>query len=118
MFFCACLVVPVFTIGRLHSEWAAIGLLGIAAGAHQGWSANLFTTVSDMFPRTAVGSVTGIGSMAGSVGGFLIAFYAGHLLQRTHSYTSLFVLASSVYLLALALMILLAPKLRRVEFAG
>jgi ACS family hexuronate transporter-like MFS transporter len=110
--------VPVFTIGNLHSEWAAIGLLGIAAGAHQGWSANLFTTVSDMFPRTAVGSVTGIGSMAGAVGGFLIAFYAGHVLQQTHSYTSLFVLASSVYLLALAFVILLAPKLRRAEFAG
>jgi ACS family hexuronate transporter-like MFS transporter len=118
MLFCACLVVPVFTIGHLHSEWAAIGLLGIAAGAHQGWSANLFTTVSDMFPRTAVGSVTGIGSMAGSVGGFLIAFYAGHILERTHSYSSLFVLASSVYLLALVLVILLAPKLRRVEFAA
>jgi ACS family hexuronate transporter-like MFS transporter len=118
MCFCACLVVPVFSIGYLHSEWAAIGLLGVAAGAHQGWSANLFTTVSDMFPRTAVGSVTGIGSMAGSVGGFLIAFYAGHLLQRTQNYSSLFVLASSVYLLALALVILLAPKLRRAEFAA
>jgi len=117
MLFCACLVVPVFTIGHLQSEWAAIGLLGVAAGAHQGWSANLFTTVSDMFPRTAVGSVTGIGSMAGAVGGFLIAFYAGHVLQRTHSYASLFVLASTVYLLALALLTLLAPKLRRVEFS-
>ena len=118
MCFCACLVVPVFTIGHLNSEWAAIALLGVAAGAHQGWSANLFTTVSDMFPRTAVGSVTGIGSMAGSVGGFLIAFYAGHILQRTHSYSSLFVLASTVYLLALALVILLAPKLRKAEFAA
>jgi ACS family hexuronate transporter-like MFS transporter len=118
MCFCACLVVPVFTIGRLNSEWAAIGLLGVAAGAHQGWSANLFTTVSDMFPRTAVGSVTGIGSMAGSVGGFLIAFYAGHVLERTHSYSSLFLVASSVYLLALALMVLLAPKLRKTEFAA
>jgi MFS transporter, ACS family, aldohexuronate transporter len=115
MLFCACLVVPVFTLGRLHSEWAAIALLGVAAGAHQGWSANLFTTVSDMFPRNAVGSVTGIGSMAGSVGGFLIAFYAGHVLQRTHSYSSLFVIASSVYLIALVLVTILAPKLRKVE---
>ena len=68
--------------------------------------------------RTAVGSVTGIGSMAGSVGGFLIAFYPGHLLQRTHNYSSLFVLASSVYLLALVLVVLLAPKLKRVEFTA
>ena len=118
MLVCACLVVPVFTIGHLHSEWAAISLFGVAAGAHQGWSANLFTTVSDMFPRTAVGSVVGIGSMAGSVGGALIAFYAGHILQRTHSYSSLFVLASSVYLLALVLVTLLAPSLRKVEIAA
>jgi ACS family hexuronate transporter-like MFS transporter len=118
MLFCACLVVPVFTLARLRSEWAAICLLGIAAGAHQGWSANLFTTVSDMFPRTAVGSVTGIGSMAGATGGFLIAFYAGHVLQRTHSYSSLFVIASSVYLLALLLVTLPAPNLRKVEIAA
>lgn len=118
MLFCACLVVPVFTIGHLNSEWAAIGLLGVAAGAHQGWSANLFTTVSDMFPRNAVGSVTGIGSMAGSVGGFLIAFYAGHVLERTHSYSSLWVLASTAYLVAFGVLTLLAPKLRKVEIAA
>ena len=57
----------------LHSEWVAIGLLSLAAAAHQGWSANLFTTASDMFPRSAVGSVTGIGGMAGAVGGALLA---------------------------------------------
>jgi nitrate/nitrite transporter NarK len=91
MLFCACLaVVPVFLINYLHSEWAAIGLLSLAAAAHQGWSANLFTTASDMFPRSAVGSVTGIGGMAGSVGGFLLANYAGYILQLTHSYASLF----------------------------
>lgn len=115
MLFCACLVIPVFTISHLHSEWAAIALLGIAAGAHQGWSANLFTTVSDMFPRSAVGSVTGIGSMAGSVGGFLIAFYAGHILQHTHSYKSLFVIASCAYLIAFVFITLFAPGLRKVE---
>jgi hypothetical protein len=60
----------------------------LAAGAHQGWSANLFTTSSDMFPRSAVGSVVGIGGMAGSVGGAIFAFFAGHILQLTHSYTS------------------------------
>ena len=87
MLFCACVVVPIFTATRLQSEWAAIALLSLAAGAHQGWSANLFTTSSDMFPRSAVGSVVGIGGMAGSVGGALFAFFAGHILQLTHSYT-------------------------------
>jgi len=118
MLFCACIVVPVFTLGHIGSEWAAIGLLGVATGAHQGWSANLFTTVSDMFPRSAVGAVVGIGGMAGSAGGALLAFFTGHILQRTHSYSILFVLASSVYLLALLLVQLLAPRLRKVEFSA
>ncbi len=102
MLFCACLVVPVFLVNYLHSEWVAIALLSLAAAAHQGWSANLFTTASDMFPRSAVGSVTGIGGMAGAVGGALLAIYAGHVLQLTHSYASLFAIAASAYLLALA----------------
>ena len=80
MLLCACLVAPVFLINYLHADnfgkWAAIGLLSLAAAAHQGWSANLFTTASDMFPRSAVGSVTGIGTMAGAVGGFLFANFA------------------------------------------
>jgi ACS family hexuronate transporter-like MFS transporter len=70
-----------------------------------------------MFPRSAVGSVTGIGAMAGAVGGFLIAFYAGHVLQRTHSYKSLFIIASSMYLLALLFVVVLAPKLRKADIA-
>ena len=117
MLFCACCVVPAFTLGHIDSEWAAIGLLGLAAGAHQGWSANLFTTTSDMFPRNAVGSVVGIGGMAGSAGGALLAFFTGHVLERTHSYSILFILASSVYLLALLIVRLLAPGLRKVDFS-
>ena len=115
MLLCACLVTPVFLINYLHSEWAAITLLSLAAGAHQGWSANLFTTASDMFPRSAVGSVTGIGGMAGSVGGFLLATSAGYILKMTDSYASLFAIAASAYLVALFIMILLAPGLKKVE---
>jgi MFS transporter, ACS family, hexuronate transporter len=118
MLVCACCVVPIFTLAHLQSEWAAIGLLGLAAAAHQGWSANLFTTVSDMFPRSAVGAVVGIGGMAGAAGGALLAFFTGHILARTHSYAILFILASSVYLLALAVVHLLAPQLRKVEFSA
>ena len=118
MFLCACAVVPVFTAGRLHSEWIAIGLLSLATAAHQGWSANLFTTASDMFPKSAVGSVVGIGTSGGSVGGMLLAASAGWILQITHSYVSLFILASSVYLLALVIILALAPGLRKAEFAA
>jgi len=115
MLFCACAVVPVFMINYLSSEWTAIALLSLAAAAHQGWSANIFTTASDMFPRSAVGSVTGIGGMAGSVGGFLLATVTGYILQWTGSYASLFALAASAYLVALLIIVLLAPGLRRVE---
>jgi ACS family hexuronate transporter-like MFS transporter len=115
MLVCAVLVVPIFTASSVKSVWTAIALISIAAGAHQGWSANLFTTPSDMFPRSAVGSVVGIGNMAGSVGSALFAFYAGHVLQLTHSYASLFAIASSAYLLGLGILCLLAPGLRKVE---
>lgn len=115
MLLCALLAVPILAAGTTHSEWLAIGLLSIAAGAHQGWSANLFTTASDMFPSNAVGSVVGIGGMAGSLGGVLLSIGAGRILQMTHSYRSLFVLAGSVYLVAVLMLRLLAPDLKRVE---
>jgi MFS transporter, ACS family, aldohexuronate transporter len=118
MLFCAFLVVPIYTASSAKSVWAAIALISIAAGAHQGWSANLFTTSSDMFPRSAVGAVVGIGGMAGSVGSALFAFFAGHILQLTHSYAVLFGIAASAYLLALIVMYLLAPGLKKVEFAS
>jgi len=115
MLFCACTMVPILLLNYLHSEWIAIALLSMATAAHQGWSANLFTTASDMFPRTAVGSVTGIGGMAGAVGGALMVNYAGNVLQLTHSYATLFGIAASAYLLALLILVTLAPNLRRVE---
>ncbi|MGA2920657.1 MAG: MFS transporter [Candidatus Sulfotelmatobacter sp.] len=115
MLFCSALVVPIYTASSVRSEWTAIALISVAAGAHQGWSANLFTTSSDMFPRSAVGSVVGIGGMAGSLGSALFAFFAGHILQFTHSYASLFAIASIAYLLALAALSTLAPGLRKVE---
>jgi MFS transporter, ACS family, aldohexuronate transporter len=74
MLVCASLVVPIFTASNVKSLWSAVALISVAAGAHQGWSANLFTTSSDMFPSSAVGSVVGIGGMAGSVGSALFAF--------------------------------------------
>jgi ACS family hexuronate transporter-like MFS transporter len=118
MLVCACAVVPIFTAGFLNSEWVAIGLLGLATAAHQGWSANILTITSDMFPKNAVGSVVGIGTSAGSTGGMLLAASAGWILQITHSYVSLFILASTVYLLALLIILALAPGLKKVEFTA
>jgi len=118
MFVCACLVAPIYAASNVRSMWSAIALISVAAGAHQGWSANLFTTASDMFPRTAVGSVVGIGGMAGSAGSALFAFFAGHILQLTHSYATLFAIAASAYLLALVALCLLAPGLTEVELSA
>jgi ACS family hexuronate transporter-like MFS transporter len=115
MLFCACCVVPVFFISYVNSVWAAVALLSLAAAAHQGWSANIFTTVSDMFPRSAVGSVTGIGAMAGSTGGVLLATFTGVILQLTHSYFALFGIAASAYLVAFVVIITLAPGLKQAE---
>ena len=115
MLVCATLVIPIYMASRVASVWTAIALISVAAGAHQGWSANLFTTPSDMFPRSAVGSVVGIGNMAGSVGSALFAFYAGHVLQLTHSYSSLFAIASSAYVLGIMALYGLSSGLKTVE---
>ena len=86
-------------------------LIGIAAAAHQGWSANIFTLTSDMFPKQAVGSVVGIGGMFGAIGGMVIAPTVGYILQTTNSYVPIFIIAASAYLVALLIIHLLAPKL-------
>jgi ACS family hexuronate transporter-like MFS transporter len=116
MLLCALAVTPVLTVPWIESLWPAVLLIGLAAAAHQGWSANLFSTASDMFPRQAVASVVGIGGMAGSVGGVTLAVLTGTVLQRTPGdYTVNFVIAGSMYLIALALIHLLAPKLEIVD---
>jgi ACS family hexuronate transporter-like MFS transporter len=116
MLLCALCVVPVFFISFVNSIWIAVALLSLAAAAHQGWSANIFTTVSDMFPRSAVGSVTGIGAMAGSVGGVLLATFTGWLLQGSDkNYIVLFGIAASAYIVAFLVIITLAPGLKRAE---
>ena len=117
MLICALCVVPIVFASQVSSVWSAVALISLAAAAHQGWSANIFTTASDMFPRRAVGSVVGIGGMAGAVGGMLIATATGLLLQFTGSYHSVFVLAGSAYLVALFVMHLLAPKLEPADVA-
>jgi len=116
MLICALAVVPVVFAAKASNVWIAVLLVGIAAGAHQGWSANIFTTTSDMFPRQAVGSVVGIGGMAGAIGGMLISKTVGWILQSTGSYVPIFIIAGSTYLVALAIIQLLAPKLEPVRF--
>lgn len=115
MFVCALAVTPIVFASRVNDLWSAVALISLAAAAHQGWSANVFTLTSDMFPRRAVGSVVGIGGMAGAVGGMLIATITGFILQFTGSYLAIFMFAGSAYLLALLGVHLLAPRLEPVD---
>jgi len=102
--------------------WYAVLTIGVACAAHQAWSANIFTTVSDMFPKKAIGSVTGIGGMAGGIGGILIARAAGLLLAHYTAlnkieigYGILFMVCSSGYIVAWVVMHLLVPKFSLVK---
>jgi ACS family hexuronate transporter-like MFS transporter len=112
MLICAIAVLPVVFADHVAGLWSAVLLIGLAAAAHQGFSANLFTLPSDMFPNRAVGSVTGIGGTAGAIGGMLIAKIVGYLLQWTGSYRIPLLMAGSAYLMALAVIHLLAPRLQ------
>lgn len=122
MFIYALLALPVLFAQLLGATnmWLAIIIIGIATAAHQAWSANIFTTVSDMFPKKAVASVTGIGGMAGALGGMLIAWAAGLLLDHYKSlgkletgYYIMFVICGTAYVIAWLVMHLLAPKLQK-----
>ena len=115
MLTCAIAVVPIPLAAYSSHEWVAVCLVGLAAAAHQGWSANLFTTASDMFPKQAVGSVVGFGGMWGAIGGMLIAKITGYVLQATGSYVPVFVIAASAYLVSLAIVHVLAPRLEQAE---
>jgi ACS family hexuronate transporter-like MFS transporter len=115
MLVCALSVVPIVFVSMAHNLWMAVALIGLATAGHQGWSANLFTLTSDMFPQRAVASVVGLGGFAGAVGGMAIATFTGFLLQATGSYVSVFMMAASAYLLALAAVQGIAPRLDRAD---
>jgi MFS transporter, ACS family, hexuronate transporter len=114
MLFCGLCVVPIVFASTTSNLYLAIALIAIATSAHQGWSANIFTLTSDMFPKKAVGSVVGIGGMMGALGGTLFAAMAG-VIRVKFGYVPLFIIAGSAYLLALLVIHLLVPNLERVK---
>ncbi len=111
MLLCAVTVAPIVFAANVANLWVAVALIGLAAASHQGWSANVYTLASDMFPRRAVASVVGISGFGGAVGGMLVSTFTGLVLQFTGSYVPVFVMAGSAYLLALLAVHLLAPTL-------
>jgi MFS transporter, ACS family, hexuronate transporter len=124
MFLFALCVVPVIFVQYSSSVWTAVGLISLAAAAHQAWSANIFTTASDMFPKSAVSSVVGIGGMAGSVGGILFPFLIGIILDHfkllgniNTGYNIIFIICGCAYIIAWLVMHFLSPKMREVNLA-
>ena len=117
MLISALIVIPIVFASGASSVWVAVALLSLATAAHQGWSANLFTLVSDIFPRKAIGSVVGLGGMFGAIGGMLIATAAGFILEFTGSYLILFIIAGSLYLVALFVINLLVPEIKEIEMS-
>jgi ACS family hexuronate transporter-like MFS transporter len=115
MLACALLVTPIFFAQYVDNLWLAVAIVGLATAAHQAFSANLYTIPSDMFPRGAVGSVVGIGGTVGAIGGMMMAKFTGYVLQTTGSYTAIFAVAGSVYIVAVLVIHLLSPRLARVD---
>lgn len=115
---CASFALPVMLVPHVDNMWLAVGLIAIAAGGHCGWSANIFSLMSDIFPRNATASVTGIGGFAGAVGGALIAQLVGNLLQNTgmQGYVIPFFIASIAYFIALGVMHLLIPNIKPLSY--
>jgi ACS family hexuronate transporter-like MFS transporter len=116
MLLCALCILPVAYAPLATHAWTAVGLIALAAGAHQGWSANVYTLSSDMFPRQAVASVAGIGGMAGAVGGIVLTLFVGDVLKLTSgNYVPIFIVCGATYLSALLFIQLLAPRLEQAK---
>lgn len=114
---CALFAVPVMLVPHISNMWLAIGLIALAAGGHCGWSANIFSLMSDIFPKKATGSIAGFGGFAGAVGGAIAAFSVGKILQNIgiDGYSIPFAIAGSGYLIALLIVHLLVPKIKTIN---
>lgn len=115
MALCVLCVLPLFAVSQIKGMWMSVLLIGLAAAAHQGWSANLYTLVSDTMPKSSVSSIVGLGGMAGGVGGMFVAKATGYILEWTGSYLAIFLLAPLSYITALAIILWLTKGVWRQE---
>ena len=114
MLLASVLVLPVMFAMYADNLWLAVAIVGAATAGHQAFSATLYTLPSDVFPKQAVGTVVGIGGTAGAIGGMLMAKYAGWVLDGIGSYTPIFIVAGTVYTLALIVVHMLSPRMKPV----
>jgi ACS family hexuronate transporter-like MFS transporter len=114
---CAIFALPVVMVPHVSNMWVAVGLIALAAGGHCGWSANVFSLMADVFPKTTTATVAGFGGFAGAIGGAIVAFGVGRLLQDigTQGYIIAFAIAGSAYLIALILIQLLIPRITAIK---
>jgi MFS transporter, ACS family, hexuronate transporter len=117
LFICALGVIPIMFAQNIASVWGAVAVMGLATAAHQGFSSNLYTLVSDFFPSRAVGSVAGFGGTAGYVGASLFQIFVGYTVQQG-SYLPSFICAGVAYLIAFGVIHLLAPVIKQVNPAA
>src|SRR3569833_693272 len=122
MLIAAISVAPIITAQFVTNMWTAVALLSLAAAAHQAWSANLYTTTRNAFPKKAVSSVIGIGGMTGAISGMLFPLLVGSVLEqfkeagnKTAGYNLIFIFCGFAYLLAWVVMHLLVPRAKKVE---
>ena len=116
MLICAVAVLPIMGAMYADNLWFAVAIVGLATAAHQGFSANIYTMSSDLFPRSAVGTVIGFGGTIGAIGGMAMSRYAGWVLDVIGSYTPIFIVAGSVYLIAVLAIHLLVPTYTPINF--
>ena len=118
MLLCAVLVLPMVTASHVHHLWMTVALFSLAAAGHQGWSCNVYTLASDLFPRRAVGAVVGFAGMAGTSAATAASLGIGVLLQRTGNYTPLLLTAGCAYVVTLAVVHGLIPRMRPIDTAA
>jgi ACS family hexuronate transporter-like MFS transporter len=111
---CGICALPVILAPLSGGLWTAVALIALAASAHQAWAANMFSIISDIFPRNAVGSVTGLIGTAGAIGGALAATIVGYIREWSGNYTAVFIIAGSVYLLNWLVIKLFIPRIESI----
>lgn len=112
---CALIVLPVMLVSQTHNLWVAVGLIALATAGHQGWASNIFTIVSDIYPKKAVGTMVGLCGFAGALGGALSASFVGLILESTGNYFLIFFVASSVYMVNWLILKLLIKEIKPLE---
>ena len=115
IFICGLLVLPLIFAAQVQNIWLVVGIIGMATAAHQGWASNIFTMVSDIYPKHAVGTMVGLSGFTGAIGGALAASFVGLALKFSGSYTLIFLIAGSMYMLAWGILKLMIPKISLIK---